>query len=127
MKIPTASLCAGVACAVLLVSPLAIADGQLAAGESGRLTANAHLNFRIIIPGVLSLRMLDAANSASGTPLVDIGSNGRTVALASTFAGSIRRRDSIIGARFRGGVAVQTACATDAHGASRMTCTVSCP
>ena len=115
--------CALLTCALWLAPPLAIAEAQFGSVVSGRLSTTAHTDFKIVIPGILSLQMLSVPDSQSGMPRVAVGSNGRTVALAATVAGAKgQRRDSIIGAGARRSIDEQSTCAITGHGAARMIC-----
>jgi hypothetical protein len=127
-----------------LLPPLpAAAESQIHADATRRVTASAHVNFKIVIPTVLSMEVLSRVHSGDDVQKVAIGSNGRTVVLAATVQGSdLPRRDLILGAAARKIILQDPACAlgvqntvaataagrSDARrGDAGMTCTVSMP
>ncbi|MFI4867969.1 MAG: hypothetical protein ACHQDD_01280 [Steroidobacterales bacterium] len=71
--------------AALLLSLMAAADSQLQSGAaSAAAGATAHVNFRIIIPKVLSLSVDSSNDRRAGAQTVAIRSNGRSVTLNAT-------------------------------------------
>lgn len=71
--------------AALLLSLMAAADSQLQTGAAtASAGASAHLNFRIIIPKTLSLRVQDASEPGGHSETVSVHSNGHSVALNAT-------------------------------------------
>jgi hypothetical protein len=126
-----------------LLAPLpAAAESQIHAAAT-RMTASAHVNFKIVIPTVLSMEVLSRVHSGDDVQKVAIGSNGRTVMLAATVQGSnLPRRDLILGAAARKIIVQDPACALGVQssvtatagarsgagrGDARMICTVSMP
>ena len=87
-------------CSAALLLPLpAAAESQIHADAPRRVTASAHVDFKIVIPKILSMEVLSGIQSGVDVQKVAIGSNGRTVALAATVQGSdLPRRDLIVGA-----------------------------
>ncbi len=136
MRCPAPVTLIGVA---MLAAPmLAAADSQMqTAAARHTAAATAHVDFRIIIPTVLSLALDKSAEPGRGAPSVAIGSNGHTVSLAATARGSDARSDVILGSGARRNIVQDAACALrnhpptidSAHAAdSRGTiCTVSMP
>jgi len=146
MRCPASFRLTGVAmlAAAILAAPmLAEADSQMqTAAARHTAAATAHVDFRIIIPKVLSLALDRSADPGRGAPSVAIGSNGHTVSLAATARGSDdARSDIILSAGARRNIVQDAACALrnsrpptidSAHagviGDSRRTiCTVSMP
>jgi hypothetical protein len=73
----------------LLLPLLAAADSQVQTGaRNAALSATAHINFKIIIPPVLSLRMGAEFHAGAGAQNVAIMSNYRTVSLNATIRSS---------------------------------------
>lgn len=72
--------------ATSLLLPLwALADSQLQAAPQGaKMAATAHVDFRIVIPKVLSLGVAGGENDRPGAQRVAIFSNGRNVTLAAS-------------------------------------------
>jgi hypothetical protein len=107
----------------MLLPPLpAAAESQVQTGAGRRLTASAHVNFKIVIPNTLSMDVPSGVHAQT----VAIGSNGRTVVLAATVPGSeLPRHDLILGAAARKSIAQDAACALGAHNA--VICTASMP
>jgi hypothetical protein len=126
-------------CSAALLLPLpAAADSQIHTDAPRRVTASAHVDFKIVIPKVLSMEVLSGMQSGVDVQKVAIGSNGRTVALAATVQGSdLPRRDLIVGAAARKSIAQDTPCALGVQNTvaatsgrrsdARMICTVSMP
>jgi hypothetical protein len=126
-------------CSAALLLPLpAAAESQIHADAPRRVTASAHVDFKIVIPKILSMEVLSGIQSGVDVQRVAIGSNGRTVVLAATVQGSDRPRHALIlGAAARKNIAQDTPCAlgvqtTVAAAAgrrsdARMFCTVSMP
>ena len=98
---------------ILTLLPLCLAaESQIAASGSGRkLSAAAHVDFRIVIPRVLSL---DVAGSTPGLSAqrVAVFSNGRTATLSSTQAGLSlpANRSVVLVAAARKVIAQETPC-----------------
>ena len=118
--------------AALLLPLLAGAESQIDVGSAAPraarpLTATAHLNFKIVIPPVLSLDIPGGVRGGSQAR-ASIGSNGRSVALASTRAADTGRHDLVFTAA-RGRTLVREAdCVPEAPAsAARVTCTVAMP
>jgi hypothetical protein len=79
----------GVASTAALLLPLmAMPESHLQTGAGSAVVATAHLNFKIVIPQVLSLQVGGESEAAAGARTVAIMSNGRTVTLQSTIAAS---------------------------------------
>ncbi len=115
-----------------LVLPLLAAgesqfDVESAAPRAARpLAAAAHLNFKIVIPQVLSLDIPGGAGRDTQAR-ASVGSNGRSVALASTHAADATRHDVVLTAAGRTLVR-EADCVPDVPPkAARVTCTVSMP
>ena len=83
--------------AALLLPFLAAADSQVE-GSSARpaLEATAHLDFKIIIPRVLSMDMADSLEDVRGAQTVAIYTNSHNATLAATLAVSDQARGNII-------------------------------
>jgi hypothetical protein len=74
----------GLICSSALLLPYTVAaDSQLRSGTRGPSSVSAHVRFRVIIPTMLSLEMVDSPR-ATGTQTVSIVSNSRNVALGAT-------------------------------------------
>ena len=121
--------------AALLLPTLAATESQLKTEAPGTaLRATAHVNFKIIIPSMLSLDVASGSDPAPGAHTVSIFSNSRNV----TLAGSVRASDNargnlILSAAARRVISQHAACtlgpvrpAGDAD-TSRVFCTVSMP
>ena len=94
----------------LLLPLLAFADSQLASGTQGRLTATAHLRFRIIIPAVLSLDVADSTRTAA-TQTVIVTSNSHNVTLGATLGNSAEATGRVVlSAASRRGIAQEASC-----------------
>ncbi len=124
------------AAASLLLPLAAAAESHLqAATASGKASATAHLDFRIVIPKVLSLHLADIDTRGTGAQRVTIYSNSRNVTLAaSTSATSTARNNVILRATAGRVIARDAACqlpADASRGVSPKTngliCTVSMP
>ncbi len=125
-------------CSAALLPLPAAAESQIHADAPRRVTASAHVDFKIVIPKILSMEVLSGIQSGVTAQRVAIGSNGRTLVLAATAQGSdLPRHDLILGAAARKNIAQDTTCAlgvqtTVAATAGRpsdprMICTVSMP
>jgi hypothetical protein len=99
-------------CFTVLLAPLpAAAESQIHADATHRMTAIAHVEFKIVIPTTLSIEVLSSIQSRVDAQKVAIGSNGRTVVLAATVQGTdLPRHDLILGAAARKTIAQDTAC-----------------
>jgi hypothetical protein len=133
---------AALAGGVLLLPWLAAADSQPQGGVGAKaLRANAHLDFRIIIPRMLALqvdgahvapaaiKVSAAANSAAGPPqTVAVYGNGRTTALGATAADD-SQGGLILSAAARKAIAEDAVCApAPVQGTVRgIVCTASSP
>jgi hypothetical protein len=127
----------GLACATGLLLPWwAAAESQLQAGTvNGKTSAAAHVDFRIVIPPVLSLGLTGGDAPTGGAQKVVIFSNNRNVTLsASAATRPAARSNLILRAAARKVIAREAACQlpTDASPdiASKtdtMICTVSMP
>ena len=118
--------------AALMLPLLAAGESQFDLGSTAPraarpLAADARLNFKIVIPQVLSLDIPGGARLATQAR-ASIGSNGRSVALASTRAADAARHDLVLTAA-AGRVLVREAdCVPDVPArAARVTCTVAMP
>ncbi len=123
--------------ATSLLLPLwAAAESQLQAGAvSGKVSATAHVDFRIVIPKVLSLGVAGGDTQGLGAQKVAIFSNSRTATLtASSVSMPAARNNVILRAAARKVIARQAACELPTDAASGvspktngMICTVSMP
>jgi hypothetical protein len=94
---PSRAALAGVA--VLLLPFFASADSQPASGAaSTTIRASAHLDFKIVIPAVLSMDMLDHTGGPRGVGALTIGiyANGHNATLAATVPASEQARGNLI-------------------------------
>jgi hypothetical protein len=83
--------------AAMLLPFLAAADSQRQLGVTGEsLRATAHVNFKIVIPTVLSLDLPSGAESGRGAPGAAIFSNNHTVTLAATIRSSEESRGTVV-------------------------------
>jgi hypothetical protein len=84
-------------CAALFLPFLAAADSRVQ-GTAARATleATAHLDFKIIIPRVLSMDMADGPDEVRGAQTVAIYTNSHNATLAATIPASDRARGNII-------------------------------
>jgi hypothetical protein len=121
-------------CAALLLPLLAAADSQVQAG-AGRetLRATAHLNFKIVIPRMLSLDLASGVESVRGAQTVAIFTNSHNVTLAATVGASDEARGNIImNSAAKKVIAQKAACApgasrADAAPFTEVVCTASMP
>ena len=127
----------GLITATSLLLPLwAAAESHLQAGTArGKVSATAHLDFKIVIPKVLSVGLSGGDTQGLGAQRVAIYSNSRTVTLAAS-AGSMPAARSNVILRAAAGkvIARDAACQLPADAASGvaskntgMICTVSMP
>ena len=115
--------------ASLLLPLTAVPESHVQTVEpSSAVTATAHVNFKIIIPQVLSLQMGDGNSLALDRETVAIMSNGHNVSLNATeprAAGGTRSQHNLILSS-----AARKGIAQDAHcrlGLKAAVCTVSMP
>jgi hypothetical protein len=123
--------------ATSLLLPLwAAADSHLqAATASGKVSATAHVDFKIVIPKVLSIALADGDTEGSGAQKVAIFSNSRNVTLAASIGSTPAARSNVILRAAAGKViARDAACRLPADASSGvaskntgMICTVSMP
>ena len=112
--------------AALLLPFLAAADSQLASG-SATLRASAHLDFKIIIPRVLSLDLPGELRGGTGAQPVAIYSNSRSIAFGPTITASGAARGGLVlNAAARKVIAQNVSCGTGVRTAS-LICTASMP
>jgi hypothetical protein len=74
---------------------LAAADSQLDVGRTS-LRATAHVNFKVVIPTVLSLDMPNDAASGRDAPGISIFSNNHNVTLSATMRSSEESRGTVV-------------------------------
>ena len=127
----------GLITATSLLLPLwAAAESHLQAGTaSGKVSATAHVDFKIVIPKVLSVGLKGGDIEGSDAQRVAIFSNSRNVTLAaSTGSTPAARSNVILGAAAGKVIARDAACqlpADASHGVGAkntgMICTVSMP
>jgi hypothetical protein len=126
----------GLITATSLLLPLwTAAESHLqAAPESRKVSATAHVDFRIVIPKVLSVGLTGGDSQGPGAQRVAIFSNSRNVTLAASSGSMPAARNNVILRAAAGKViAREAACQlpTDASGVSPkmngMICTVSMP
>jgi hypothetical protein len=117
----------------LLLPLAAAAESHLQTGTvSGKVCAAARVDFRIVIPAVLSLGVAGGDNQGAGTQKVAIFSTSRNVALAASSESKPAAANVILRAAARKVIAREAACQLPAE-ASRslvpqtMICTVSMP
>ena len=123
--------------AAMLLPFAAAPESQDRTQAHSRAVATARVDFKIVIPKVLSLEVLAGIGPGITGQTVAIGSNGRTVALAATLNGAaVPRNDLILRAAAGRNIAQETACAIGARNPAstaigradaRMICTVSTP
>ena len=122
--------------ASLLLPLWAVAESHIQAESGGgKLSATAHVDFRIVIPKVLSLGIAGGETGDLSAPRVAIYSNSRNVTLtASSDSVPIARNAVILSAAARRVIARDAACRlpADARGGvgsktSGMVCTVAMP
>jgi len=84
--------------ATSLLLPLwAAAESHLqAAPQSGKVSATAHVDFRIVIPKVLSVGLKGGDTQGFGAQKVAIYSNGRNVTLAASTGSMPAARSNVI-------------------------------
>ena len=118
--------------AALVLPLLAAGESQFDVGSAAPRAARpraaaAHLNFKIVIPQVLSLDIPGGAR-LEAQARASIGSNGRSVALAATRAADAARRDVVLTAAAGRNLVREADCVPDAPApAARVTCTASMP
>jgi len=123
--------------ATSLLLPLwAAAESHLQAGTaSGKVSATAHADFRIVIPRVLSLGLAGGDTQGPGAQRVTIFSNSRNVTLAASSGSTPAARNNVILRAAAGKVIARDAACQLPMDASRgvaskntgMICTVSMP
>jgi len=123
--------------ATSLLLPLwAAAESHLEGGKSNaKVSARAHVDFRIVIPKVLSVGLADGDTQSPGAQRVAIFSNSRNVTLAASTGSTPAARNNVILRATAGKViAREAACQlpTDASSGvlpktNGMICTVSMP
>jgi hypothetical protein len=125
----------GLMTATSLLLPLwAAAESHIQAG-TGKTSATAHVDFRIVIPKVLSLGVAGGDTQGLGVQRVAIFSNSRNVTLAASSASMPAARNNVIlSAAARKAISREAACRLPADAprgvASRtsgMVCTVAMP
>src|ERR1700736_6154841 len=113
-----------------LLLPLMVAAGSHIQTEAAR-AATAHVNFKIIIPTVLSMQVGNASDRALGlgAETVAIMSNSRNVSLNATVrdSGVPARGSVILRASARKVIAQDALCTVGDAQARRVVCTVSMP
>jgi len=76
---------------------LAAADSQVESGSArAALKATAHLDFKIVIPRVLSMDLADSLEDVRGAQTVAIYTNSHNATLAASLAVSDQARGNII-------------------------------
>jgi hypothetical protein len=114
--------------AALLLPFLAAADSQLATGAASTLRATAHLDFKIVIPRVLSLDVPAELNGDLAAQTLAIYSNSRNVAFGSTSRASDTARGGLVlSAAARRVIAQNVSCGAGARASSTLICTASMP
>ncbi len=119
----------------LLLPLWASAESQLQVGpRSGKTSAAAHVDFRIVVPQVLSLGLIDGDTQVPGAQRVAIFSNSRNVTFAASGGSMPAARSRVIHAAARKPIARDVVCQlpADVGGGGRslphaMICTVSMP
>jgi hypothetical protein len=120
----------------LLLPLWAGAESHLQGGPvSGKVSATAHVDFRILIPKVLSLGVAGGDTQGPGTQRVAIFSNSRNATLAASSGSMPAARNNVILRAAAGKViAREAACQLPTDASSRvspktngMICTVSMP
>ena len=127
----------GLMTATSLLLPLwAAAESHLqAAPQSGKVSAAAHVDFRIVIPKVLSLGLAGGDTQSPGAQKVAIFSNSRNVTLAASGGSTPSASNNVILRAAAGKVIAREAACRLPADASRgvfpkpngMLCTVSMP
>jgi hypothetical protein len=112
----------------LLLPFHAAPDSQVnGATPTGKAAVAAHVDFKIVIPQVLSLDLSGGGAPGFRAQTVAIYSNGRNVTLAASGAGSTTaRRGVILRAAARKVIAQEAACRSPADAAA-LICTVAMP
>jgi hypothetical protein len=120
--------------ATSLLLPLAVgAESQVQTGTpSGKVFAAARVDFRIVIPTVLSLGVAGGEGQEAGMQTVAIFSNSRNVALTASSGSKPAVANVILRAAARKVIAREAACrlpaeASRSPGSQTMICTVSMP
>jgi hypothetical protein len=84
-------------CAALLLPFLAAADSRVEGSSAhAALKTTAHLDFKIVIPRVLSMDVADSLEDVRGTQTVAIYTNSHNATLAATLPASDQARGNII-------------------------------
>ncbi len=127
----------GLITATSLLLPLwAAAESHIQGGTgTGKVSAAAHVDFRIVIPKVLSLGIAGGDTQGLGAQRVAIYSNSRTVTLAASAGSMAAARNNVIpGAAAGKVIAREAACQLPADASpgvfskpNGMICTVSMP
>jgi hypothetical protein len=77
---------------VLLIPSMSAAGSHLeSSSPAAALDATAHVNFKIVIPSVLYVRMASEADGIAGVQTVAVMSTGRDVTLNATVLTAARR------------------------------------
>jgi hypothetical protein len=102
----------------LLMPLMAVAESHSESGAATpALLATAHLNFKIVIPKVLSMQVAGEGDRIAGAQMVAVRSTGRNVTMNATILTAAARRS----------LAQDTPCRRgDAHGGP-VVCTASMP
>ena len=126
----------GLITATSLLLPLwAAAESHLRAAPESKVSATAHVDFRIVIPKVLSLDVAGGDTQGPGAQTVAIFSNSRNVTLAASGGSTSPARNNVILRAAAGRVIAREAACRLPTDASRgvsprtngMICTVSMP
>lgn len=101
--------------AALLLPLTAVPESRIESGTASTASnAMAHVNFKIVIPQVLYLRVGPGDDALAGTQTVAVMSNGRNVTMNSTDRAPDStvpaRRNVILNASARGTIARQAQC-----------------
>ena len=133
--------------AALLLPLTAVPESRIESGTASTASSTmAHVNFKIVIPQVLYLRVGPGDGALAGTQTVAVMSNGRNVTMNSTDrapdSNAPARRSVILNASARGTIAQQAQCTptptragrvpADSHDSAKMgtravVCTASMP
>jgi hypothetical protein len=118
--------------AALLLPLTAATDSRVQTGATDTsVSATAQLNFKIVIPTVLYLRLDNGSERTGSDETVSIMSNGRNVTLNATAPGlnGRARGNVILSAAARKSIAQNAQCRIAEYGpaARRTICTVSTP
>jgi hypothetical protein len=117
----------------LLLPLLGAADSHLQSDATrSALSATAHVNFKIVIPQVLSLQMGSENHARAGATTVAIMSNSRTATLntadrAATDSGSVTRGNVIFSTAAGRIIAEDAECAPRPIQGAAIFCTASMP